>query len=178
MVGYAVTIKTRGASPPVARRSYIDRTDWWDYLLTVPEPRILVVQDASSKPGLGAQLGEVHINILRALGCVGAVTNGSVRDLPAVQSMGFQLFAAGASVSHAYVHVVETGTPVVVGGLTVRSGDLLHGDLHGFQTVPIGIAAGIPEAAARQNAADRALIGLCRSPEFTLERLRKLVGGD
>ncbi len=176
IVGYAVTIKIHGANPPIGRRTYIDRTDWWDHVLTVPEPRILVVEDASSKPGLGALLGEVHVNILRALGCVGAITNGSVRDLPAVERLGFQLFASGPSVSHAYVHIVEVGTPVVVGGLTIRTGQLLHGDLHGIQTVPMGIASGLPDAAARQIAADRALIGLCRSPEFSLKRLRELVG--
>ena len=84
MVGYAVTIKIRGANPPTGRHTYLDRTDWWDYVLTVPEPRVLVVQDDSSRPGLGALLGEVHVSILRALGCIGAVTNGSVRDVPAV----------------------------------------------------------------------------------------------
>jgi regulator of RNase E activity RraA len=175
MVGYAVTLKIRGANPPTGQRTYLDRTDWWDYVRTVPEPRVLVVQDESSHPGLGALLGEVHVNILRALGCVGAVTNGAVRDLPAVRDLGFQLFAGGPSVSHVYMHVVDVAGPVTIGGLTIRSADLLHGDLHGVQSIPAGIAGRLPETVARQAAVDQVIIALCRSGEFTLSRLRAAV---
>ena len=124
--------------PPTAR--YPDRTDWWDYILSLPAPRVVVVQDVATKVGLGSLLGAVHVNILRALGCVGAVTNGAVRDLPAAEKLGFQLFAGSVSVSHAYVHIVEFGTPVEIGGLKIQSGDLLHGDLHGVQSIPSDIA--------------------------------------
>jgi regulator of RNase E activity RraA len=177
MVGYAVTLRTRGANPPTGAATYIDRTDWWDYVLTIPEPRVLVIQDASSRPGLGALLGEVHAAILQALGCVGAVTNGSVRDLRAVEDRGFHFFASGPAVSHSYVHVVEAGGPVEVGGLPVRSGDLLHGDLHGVQAIPIEVAARLPAVAAAHLERDGALISLCRSPGFTLARLRAAIHG-
>ncbi|MFI5336315.1 MAG: RraA family protein [Opitutales bacterium] len=175
MVGYAVTVKIRGSSPPTGARTYLDRTDWWDYIQSMPGPRVIVVQDVSTRPGLGALLGEVHINILQALGCVGAVTNGAIRDLPAVSAMGFQLFAGNLSVSHSYVHIVELGTPVEIDGLTIRSGDLLHGDLHGIQTVPSEIAPELPAAAAHIQAHEQALIALCRAPGFTLEKLRAFV---
>jgi hypothetical protein len=65
--------------------SYHGRTDWWDYILTVPTPRIVVVEDVDDRPGLGAFIGHVHASILRALGCVAYATNGSVRDLPPVR---------------------------------------------------------------------------------------------
>jgi regulator of RNase E activity RraA len=177
MAGYAVTMKIRGASPPTGAQTYLDRTDWWDYLQSVPGPRILAVEDVSAQPRLGALLGEVHVNILQALGCIGAVTNGAVRDLPAISDLGFQLFAGGLSVSHSYVHIVETGGPVVIDGLVIRSGDLLHGDLHGIQSVPREIAAEVPAVAARITAREQALIALCRSPDFTLEKLRAAVTG-
>jgi len=115
------------------------------------------------------------VNILRALGCAGAVTNGSVRDLPAVRDLGFQMFAGGPTVSHVYLHIVEVAAPVLVGGLTVQSGDLLHGDRHGVQLVPLAAASRIPEVAARQRALDHAVIALCRSSDFTLTKLRALV---
>jgi len=178
MVGYAVTVKIRGSSPPTGARTYLERTDWWDYIQSVPAPRVVVLQDTSSKPGLGSLLGEVHISILQALGCVGAVTNGTVRDLPGVSDLGFQLFASGLSVSHGYVHIVEVGTPVEIDGLTIRSGDLIHGDLHGIQSVPEEIAAALPAAAARITGREHALIALCRSPDFTLEKLRAAVSGE
>jgi regulator of RNase E activity RraA len=134
-----------------------------------------VAQDIASHPGLGALLGQVHFNIERALGCVGIVTNGAVRSLPTAEALGFQIFAGNVSVSHAYTHIVEFGTPVEVDGLKVHSGELLHGDQHGVQSIPISLAAQLPAVAARITAKKQAIIALCQSPEFTLEKLRAVV---
>jgi 4-hydroxy-4-methyl-2-oxoglutarate aldolase len=175
VAGYAVTVTIRGSAPPFAGDAYLDRTDWWDYIVSIPAPRIVVVQDVATKAGLGSLLGAVHFNILRALGCVGAVTNGAIRDLLAAEKLGFQLFTGGISVSHAYVHIVEFGTPVVIGGLKIQSGDLLHGDRHGIQSIPDDIATQIPPVAAKIAAQEQALIKLCQSPDFSIEKLRVAV---
>ena len=175
MVGYAATLRIRGSTPPTAGGAYADRTDWWNYVLTLPTPRVAVVQDISARPGLGALVGAVHMNILRALQCVGVVTNGAVRDLPAAESVGFHYFAGSLTVSHAYVHIVEIGSEVEIGGLKIQSGDLLHGDSHGAQSIPLDIAAQIPPVAAQIAAQEQAIIDLCRSPDFSLERLRTLI---
>jgi regulator of RNase E activity RraA len=118
------------------------------------------------------------MNILRALHCVGVVTNGSVRDIPAAESAVFHLFAGSVSVSHAYVHIIEIGRPAEIGGLKIQSGDLLHGDLHGVQSIPLDIASQVPAVAARINTEEQALIALCRSPEFSLDKLRTAVKND
>ena len=178
MLGYAATIKIRGSAPPTADSRYPDRTDWWDYILSLPEPRVVAVQDVATKAGLGSLLGAVHINILRALGCVGAVTNGSVRDIPAAEKLGFHLFAGSASVSHAYVHIVEVGGAVEIAGLKIQSGDLLHGDLHGVQSIPLDIAGQISPAAERITAKEQELIALCQSKDFSIEKLRAAVTKD
>jgi len=175
MLGYAATIKIRGSAPPTADGKFPERTDWWDYILSLPAPRVVVVEDVSSRPGLGSLVGAVHMNILRALHCVGVVTNGSVRDIPAADSAGFHFFAGSVTVSHAYIHIVEIGAPVQVGGLKINSSDLLHGDLHGVQSVPLDIAARIPAVAAKIAAKEQELIALCRSPEFSLEKLRAAI---
>jgi len=175
VVGYAATIKIRGSAPPTAAGLYAQRTDWWNYVQSLPKPHIIVAQDISSHPGLGALIGEVHFNIERALGCVGIVTNGAVRSLSTAKALGFHVFADRVSVSHAYTHIVEFGTPVEVDGLEVSSGDLLHGDQHGVQSIPLSIAGEIPAAAARVAAKKQAIIALCQSPEFTLEKLRAAV---
>lgn len=172
MLGYAATVKIRGSAPPTAASRYPDRTDWWEYIQSLPSPRVVVVQDAATKVGLGSLLGSVHINILRALGCVGAVTNGAVRDLPVAEALGFQLFAGSVSVSHAYVHIVEFGHPVEIGGLKIHSGDLLHGDRHGVQTIPLDIAAQIPRTAAQIVAQEQDIISLCHSDYFSIQKLR------
>ena len=103
------------------------------------------------------------MNILRALHCVGVVTNGAVRSIPAAESAGFHFFAGSVSVSHAYVHIVEIGTPVEVGGLKIQSGDLLHGDLHGVQSIPLGHRRRrFRRSPRRLLARKQELIALCR----------------
>ncbi|HEV2329897.1 MAG TPA: RraA family protein [Verrucomicrobiae bacterium] len=178
VIGYAATIKIRGSAPPTAAVPYAERTDWWDYLLSLPAPRFLAVQDIASKTGVGSLLDAVHVNILRVLGCAGALTNGAVRDLPAIERLGFQVFAGGPCVSHAYIHIVEFGTPVEIGGLKIASGDLLHGDLHGVQSIPLDIAARIPPVAAIISSREKALIDLCQSRDVTIEKLRAATGNN
>jgi len=175
MLGYAATVKIRCSGPPPEGHSYLDRTDWWNYILTLPAPRVVVIQDVDEVPGRGAFLGEVHANILLALDCVGAVTNGAVRDLSAVESTGFHFFAGGVSVSHSYAHIVGIDGPVEVGGLKVQPGDLLHGDCHGVLSIPNEIAVEIPALAANIIEKERRLIALCRSSDFSLAKLRRAV---
>ena len=175
MVGYAATAQIRCSGPPPDAPTWVERTDWWDHILSVPSPRVVVIQDVDPVPGQGALLGEVHANILAAMCCVGAVTNGAVRDLAAVQAMGFPFFAHHPIVSHSYAHIVGVGVSVEIGGLTINPGELLHGDLNGVLAIPLHIAASIPGAAASLAEKERRLIGLCRAPDFSPEKMRELV---
>jgi 4-hydroxy-4-methyl-2-oxoglutarate aldolase len=177
LVGYAATVRIRYSGPPVEGRVAIERTDWWNKLLAVPAPRVVVIQDVSERTGFGSFIGEVHARVLHALGCVGAVTNGSVHDLPGIEAAGFRLFAGSVAVSHAYVHIVDYGKPVEVGGLKVSPGDLLHADQHGVLSVPAEIAAEIPAVAGQLLERERKVIEFCRSKEFTVEKLRDAVKG-
>ncbi len=175
MVGYAATAQLRTGEPPIAGRIYSDRTDWWKSILQVPEPRIVVLEDLDKPPGLGAFIGGMQAAILKALGCVGYVTDGAVRELPRIKDTGLQLFAGNVAVSHAYAHIFDFGSKVKVAGLEVSPGDLLHGDRHGVLTVPKEIAGEIPAAAARLQAAEGRVIEFCRSPEFSVDKLRKVL---
>jgi 4-hydroxy-4-methyl-2-oxoglutarate aldolase len=175
VVGHAVTARVRCSAPPPVGHSYHDRTDWWTYILTVPPPRIVVVEDVDDRPGLGAFIGHVHASILRALGCVAYATNGSVRDLPPVRGIGFQFFAKSVSISHAFVHLVDFAQPVTVGGLRVESGDIVYGDRHGLLTIPPAIVREIPLVAARMLGQEQRVVELCQSQDFSLERLQTLV---
>ncbi len=177
LLGYAATVRIRCSNPPMRGHGYPDRTDWWNSLLTLPAPRVVVIQDVDESHGTGGFIGEVHAAILAALGCAGVVTNGAVRDLPAIEGTGFHLFASGLAVSHAYVHIVDFGHPVEVGGLAVKPGDLLHGDIHGVLNVPLEIATAIPAVAARLQSQEKQVLDLCRSTEFSLDKLRAAVKG-
>ncbi|NWF93560.1 MAG: RraA family protein [Syntrophaceae bacterium] len=168
MIGYAVTAVISAESPEGRR---VQAPDWWEMILKIPEPRVAVIHDID-RPVIGSFWGEVNANIHRALGCIGTVTDGSVRDLDEVSEIGFHFFSSCVSVSHAYVHLVEIGIPVKVGGVVVRPGDLLMGDKHGVISIPLEIARDVPRAAQLVEDWERPVINYCKSKEFTLEGLK------
>ena len=175
-VGYAATARIRCSSPPPVGHQYHDRTDWWNYIASLPEPRFIVVQDVDERRGLGGFVGSVHAHILRALGCAGYATDGSVRDVATVRdAAGLSMFASGVAVSHAFAHIVDFGEPVQIGGLAVSSGDLLFGDAHGVQSVPPSVAAVLPVVVAEMKQKEQDVIQFCRSPQFSIDGLRELV---
>jgi 4-hydroxy-4-methyl-2-oxoglutarate aldolase len=172
LVGYAATVRIRTSDPPMDAEGYYYRLDWLDHVLSIPAPRVLVVEDMDRHPGLGSFIGDVHANILKAVGCIGVVTNGAVRNVDAVRAIQFQLFAGNISLSHAFAHIFDFGGPVQVGQMQVHPGDLVHGDRHGVQTVPLEIARKVPAVAQRMKSEEQELINMCQSTSFTLEKLR------
>src|SRR5260370_2205955 len=176
LIGYAATARIRSAHPPtVGHGYYYERTDWWNHILRIPAPRVVVIEDVDENPGLGAFIGEVNANILLALGCLGLVTNGSVRDVDQVALTRFQMFAGGVWVSHEYTHMFAFVGTVELGGMKVRPGDLIHGDRHGVQTVPLEIADKVPAAAHDILHRGKDLIGPCRATDFAVDRLRQAI---
>lgn len=173
VIGYAVTARIRSSDPPMepGHGHYYERADWWNRIVTIPQPRIVVIEDVDRPAGRGAFVGEVHANILLALGCVALITNGAVRDLGTIEPLGFPLFAGNVSVSHAYAHVFDFGGAVEVGGLGIGPGDLVHCDRHGVQTIPAEIAARVPAAAVEIQRRRRELTALCHTPDFSLAKL-------
>jgi 4-hydroxy-4-methyl-2-oxoglutarate aldolase len=175
ILGYAATCRVRSANPPMTGNAYVDRTDWWEEIGLLPVPRIAVIQDVDSDGLRGSVIGEVHAAILKAFHCEGAITNGAVRDIPGARRLAFPMFASAVSVSHSYMHIVDFGAPVEIFGLKVRSGDLLLADVHGVVSIPLEIAARVPEAASEIRKRDEAIIGLCQSPEFSVTKLLQAV---
>lgn len=169
MIGYAVTAVI-SADSPAGRR--IEPPVWWEEILKIPGPRIAVIHDLD-RPVVGSFWGEVNASIHKALGCVGAVTDGSVRDLEEVRKAGFHFFSSCVSVSHAYVHLVEVGIPIKVGGLTVKPGDLIFGDQHGVLSIPLEIARDVSRAAQLVEDWERPVIDYCKSEPFTIEGLKE-----
>ena len=171
VVGQAVTGRIRTYMPPVTGKCYYENIDWWRYVVTIPAPRVVVLEDFDNRPGFGALFGEVHARICRALACVAYVTNGAVRDLDGVESVGIQLFAGSVAVSHAYAHIVDFGDPVEIGGLKVQPGDILHGDRHGILSVPHELTGKLPAVAEQIQAEEKELFALTESPGFSVETL-------
>jgi len=135
MVGRAVTLVVQPSEP-----GHLERRDapaeYRAYVASVPGPKILVIKDLDAPDVIGTYVGEVNSSLHRALGCVGIVTDGGVRDLQEMTSLGFKALAARLCVGHAYAWPVRWNCEVEVFGCTIRPGQLLHADQHGFLAVP------------------------------------------
>jgi regulator of RNase E activity RraA len=174
MIGYAVTSKTR-AAPPETGEPQVDLLgDYFRYVAGHPGPKVAVGQDLDDPPGLGAQFGEVTATIHQKLGCVGHITSGCPRDLDEVRALGFHLFGLNPCVSHAYVRLVEFDTPVQIGGVEIRTGDLIHADKHGVCLIPHAIAHRLAAACAEVERRERPLLEYCSQDDVSLEEYIKL----
>src|SRR5665213_380236 len=147
MVGFAKTVTMRAQDKvPLGEAGYMNkRLDYLDYIV-----------------GYGAFWGEVQSNVHKALGCLGTVTNGSVRDIPMIPP-GFQMLAGSISPSHAYVHVVDFGVSVNIHGMAVNSGDLIHADRHGAVVVPLDTIDAMQAAAGKLAAKEAVIIEAAKS---------------
>jgi regulator of RNase E activity RraA len=138
IVGFAKTVTFKAKDKvPLSEAGYMQkRLDYLDYVAAAPQPSIMIMEDLDGEHvGYGAFWGEVQSNVHKALGALGVVTNGSIRDIPMIAA-GFQMLAGSIVPSHAYVHVVDYGIDVNVVGMAVKSGDLVHADRHGAIVVP------------------------------------------
>ena len=169
MIGYAVTGVITADSPGGRN---VSRKDWWEEIQKFPEPRVVVLHDVDD-PVIGSFWGEVNGNIHKALRCTGTITDGSVRDLDEVEQIGFHFFSSCVTVSHAYVHMIDLGLPVKIGGLVVKPGDLLMGDKHGVISIPLEIARDVPQAAQMVEEWERRVIDFCKSKDFNMQGLLK-----
>ena len=178
MVGYARTAVIRAMHPSdlSSNETRVLREGYYSYIDDGPKPAIIVIQDLDGESrGYGSFWGEVNSNIHCGLGCVGLITDGSVRDLPDIAE-GFQMLADRVGPSHAFVHTVGFGTPITVAGMRVADGDLLHADQHGAVVVPADVAKDVPDAAALIARREAVVIKASQEEGFNFQRLREAWG--
>lgn len=175
IVGFARTAMIRSATPfnPQTRREKL--LAYYDYVAQSNQPSIAVIQDVDNAPGIGAFWGEVNTNIHWGLGCVGALTNGSMRDLEMMQPQ-FQCLAASLSPSHAWVHVVDFAVKVDVCGMFVSDGDIVHADHHGAIVIPADLLEKLPAAIDLMARKEKVLLDAAKAPGFNIEKLRAAMG--
>lgn len=177
IVGYAKTATMRAMCPselnPESSRDM--RFRYYDYICAEPNvPRILVIQDVDSQVGFGAYWGEVQTNLHRALGCVGGITNGSIRDLDEM-APNFQMLAGSIAPAHAWVHLHSFAESVDVCGMHTRDGDLVHADRHGAAVIPRALAPRVKEMCEKQIAREKVILDACRAPQFKLDALKQAI---
>jgi regulator of RNase E activity RraA len=146
MVGYAATATYRSAYAP-AEGEGCEPAELLETFESLPGPAVVVIQDLDEPPA-AACFGDVACSSYQAFGARGVVTSGAGRDLEQVQALRFPAFTGGTICSHGFSYLVDTGVPVQVGGITIRPGDLIHGDRNGVVLIPPGIAAQVAAVAA------------------------------
>lgn len=150
--GVALTVKTRPRDnlAPWAAIGYAQAGD------------VMVIETGDFE---GASVvGDVLLGIARNAGVVACVTDGMVRDIDGIDEVGIPVFARGLSPNSPFKDGPgEIGTAVVVGGMSVRSGDIVVGDKNGVAIVPREKAAEVVAAlagiAAKERQMDAAVQG-------------------
>ena len=148
----------------------------WEAVAAAPKPAVLVFKDLSPRNSHSCHCGDVMANTAHALGAIGLVTDGGIRDLEGVRPFGFHYFAPGMTPAHGRFQVVDVNLPVVVSEVEVLPGDLIHGDENGVVKIPLEIADEVPQAAAKITAQEQEMIEFVRGDGFTLEGLRRRFG--
>ena len=174
IVGRARTATIRALDAPARTAEEIrqSRIGYYEYLASGDGPTVTVIQDIDPEPGFGAFWGEVNTAVHKGLGSLGAVTNGSMRDLDDC-APGFQLLAGEVGPSHAHVHVVDFGGAVNVCGMAVRHDDVVHADRHGAVVIPAGAVRELPAAVDLLTRREAVILECARAPDFDIERLRR-----
>jgi regulator of RNase E activity RraA len=178
MVGFAKTVTIRAKDAvPLGQAGYMQkRLDYLDYVATAPRPGIVVIEDLDDPVGYGAFWGEVQSNVHKGLGCLGTITNGSIRDIPQI-AQGFQMLAGSIGPSHAYVHVVDFALDVTVHGMAVKSHDLIHADRHGAVVVPADKIDAMQAANEGLSAREAKIIAAARRPGVTVDEIKAAMKG-
>ena len=172
IVGYARTARQRSIRP--AQVGAAERIAYYEYIAEAPGPTIVIIEDIDTQTGYGAFWGEVNSNIHKAIGCLGVVTSGSIRDIPDCAE-GFQLLAGNIGPSHAHVHIVDFGTPVNVHGMDVETNDLVHADQHGAVIIPIEVARDVPAAAQKIIDREAIVLEACKAPGAGIESIKAAI---
>lgn len=175
--GYARTAMIRAAQPSsdTIEQAAAKRLPYYEYVSQQPQPTIVVIQDLDPNPGVGAFWGEVHTHVHKGLGALGAVTNGSIRDIPD-SVRGFNLLGGKIGPSHAYVHIADFDCQVTVFGLTVSTNDIVHADQHGAVMIPEEAVKKIPDTVALQQRKEAVILDAAKSSDFSYEKLKAAIG--
>ena len=136
MAGYAVTVVIEPGNRAHLNSKPDTIQQYREYVASVPGPKIVVVQDLDKPVIYGAYWGEVNSNLHRALGCIGTITDGGIRDIDEMNNAGFKALARGVCVGHAWSKPVKWNCEVEVFGRKVLPGQLIHADKHGFLVIP------------------------------------------
>jgi regulator of RNase E activity RraA len=167
-IGYALTVTVDSTTPDAPR----DNNAWMEWVRAMadaPKPIFLVFQDVGLNPEKSAHMGEMMASLAKRLGSIALLTNGGVRDVSEVQTLGFQYFAAGIVPSHGNPRLLQVNVPVTIDGLLIKPGDLLHGDINGVVMIPEKISNLTTEMALNIRQEESEMLAYINGPDFSVD---------
>jgi regulator of RNase E activity RraA len=177
-VGVAMTCELDTSTPDGETEG--DTKGYWEQLAqmeSMDTPTVWVVSCVGSRPRHECIMGDGMGKSLVAAGCVGAVTNGGVRDLTGLRSIGFAAYGTGVTIHHCKMRVRSIGKPVDVGGITVHPGDIIHAGAEGVIRVPLGAVGKLLERAPAYRAFEHEAHQLLRRTDMNAAAKRALLDG-
>lgn len=174
IVGRARTAKIAGLMPSSDPADVVRarRLEYFRSMAGGDSPTAAVIEDLDYPNCIAGWWGEVHVAVHKGLGLSGAVTNGVMRDLD-VMDDGFPVLAGSIGPSHGFVHVVEIGTPVIIMGMTVNQGELVHADRHGAVVIPDAVIPNLKSSIEKVFASEAIVLGPARQPGFDIHKLEE-----
>lgn len=177
MVGYAVTAQMETVTEMEPRDAKVTM-EFYEAVAASPDPVVIVLQEIGGYKEFASHSGEVMTTLLQNFGAVGLVTDCNVRDFNEVRALNFHTFAAGTSPSHVNCRIARVGVPVQVHGMTVRTGDIIHGDINGLVQIPHERRDELPEMINKVRESERLLIEKVKAGGYTLDDLREVLFGQ
>ena len=172
VVGFATTctiVEYDEQHPPDPAERY----KWVESIARSPKPCVCVVKDMCHRKGWYSHWGEIVGTQVQVLGASAIITDGAVRDLEALHTMGMKVWSEYVVVSHGHIDVGLADLPIEVGGLVVKPGDLLHADCNGVVSIPLDILKDLPAAIDEVLANETKVIKHLREHGYDLEAHRR-----
>lgn len=173
MLGYAVTCTVDTTTPGEKRPRRLD--ELIALVEAAPKPSVLVSQHVGHERKRCCWFGDILCASLEKLGCIGIVTDANGRDRKGIRKRTprFHTFSTGSVVSHGYSIFIDLDVTVSICGMTIKPGDLLHGDESGLVSVPIDIAENVAEQAHEVWRKETEYFDFLDSNTFSIEGLKR-----
>ena len=134
-------------------------------------PVFAVIESVGPRPRYTVTIGDGMATRMRMAGAEGYLTNGCIRDLEGVREVPLACWAAGLSPMHGQLRWLDIGNTVVIDGMTVKRGDILHADVNGVVTIPAEAADQVYDRASEVAQREAQLFARLRAPDMTLDKL-------
>jgi regulator of RNase E activity RraA len=151
MLGYAHTLRYLPLREDLRPTLSAGATNAQRRAIESMEPDEVLVIEARGEPDAGT-IGDIYAMRAQHLGASGIVTDGAVRDTPALRNLAVPVYHRSShAATYSRMHMpLEHQIPIACAGVTVMPGDIIVGDDEGVVVIPAALVAEVAAESARQ----------------------------